>query len=516
MENSKHLPIKFFQKRISDERKTEGGGSKTEPKWLLNEEDLATRSQEFSELIDYEIELLRNRTKEFDFIPTVLNLTIDDNAIAKTHRTAIKKVFNVNNKSNIIGFSKANNLLVKIDSVEDALEIKENIGHFNKNPIALSAIEDLSSFEPLVLVDEHAVTGLENSYKISLLNYYDTAMNNAVKATFEKFCQTIDVELKETFYSPDLIIYKAKKINADNLRELKSFAALESFSFMPRYQVSLDCLEDKIDVPIKKPIDGVEYPIVGILDSGIAKIDHLSPWLAETNYSSYPDEYKNQSHGTFVSGVLLYGDELENERHTGLEGCKLFDATVFPESSIDEDELIDNVREAIRRNPQIKIWNMSLGTNQTAEADTFSDFGIALDNIQEVNNVLICKSAGNCSNFIKNRPVSRIAKSADSVRSLVVGSIAHKKSPHDIAEINHPSPFSRIGHAPAGIIKPELVSYGGNAGVNDIGKSVISGVNSFGINGEIMTAVGTSFSTPRVSALIAALDYRTKVPNLRS
>ncbi len=507
MENSKHLPIKLFQKRVTDERKTEGGGSKTEPKWLLDEENLAIRSQEFSDILDYEIELLKGRSEEFDFIPTVLNLILYDNAIAKTYRNAIKKVFNVNNKSNIIGFSKTNNLLVKVDSIEDAQEIKGNIEHYNKNKVAISAIEELSSFKPQILVDEQNLGQFENIFKISLLNYYDTAMNNAVKATFEKFCKSNDVELKQTFYSPELIIYRASKIDTKKLHELKSFAALESFSFMPRYQVSLDSIEQEANIPIKKPIDGVEYPTIGILDSGIAKIEHLSPWLAESGYSSYPEEYIDKRHGTFVSGVLLYGDDLEDKQHTGLEGCKLFDATVFPESSIDEDELIDNIREAVRRNPQINIWNMSLGTSQTAETDSFSDFGIALDNIQEVHNVLICKSAGNCSNFVSNRPASRIARSADSIRSLVVGSIAHKKSPHDIAEVNHPSPFSRIGHAPAGIIKPELVSYGGNAGVNNLGKQVISGVKSFGINGETMTAVGTSFSTPRVSALLAALDF---------
>lgn len=507
MENSKHLPIKLFQKRMTDERKTEGGGVKKDPKWLLSEEELAIRSQEFSEVINEAIEIFRKRPEKFDFIPTVLNLSVDDNAIAKSHRSAIKKVFNINRKSNIIEFARANNLLVKIDNIDDAIEVKQNIEHFKKNKIALSAIEELSRFEPAILLDEQKFDQKENTYKISLLNYYDTAMNNAVKATFEKYCQSNEIQIKETFYSPDLIIYKARNINSGNIEELKSFAALESFSFMPKYIASLDGLEDTVEVEIKEPIDGVEYPIVGILDSGIAGIKHLTPWLSESNYSSYPEEYTDKGHGTFVSGILLYGDELENKTYSGLEGCKIFDATVFPKGSIDEDELIDNIREAIRRNSQIKIWNMSLGTNQTCESDVFSDFGMALDNIQEVHNILICKSAGNCKNFLKNKPVSRIARSADSVRALVVGSIAHKKSLNDMAEINHPSPFSRVGHGPAGIIKPELVSYGGNAGVNELGMPVISGVHSFGITGGVISAVGTSFSTPRISALIAALDY---------
>ena len=37
----------------------------------------------------------------------------------------------------------------------------------------------------------------------------------------------------------------------------------------------------------------------------------------------------------------------------------------------------------------------------------------------------------------------------------------------DIADINHPSPFTRIGPGPANSIKPDIVSFGGNAGMKD-------------------------------------------------
>lgn len=507
METKKYLPIKIFQKRVSDERRTEGGGDKSDPRWLLSEEELAIRSIEFAQILTETIELFNSRAKVFDFIPSVLNLNIEDDAIAKSHRNEIIKVFNVNRKSNVIGFSNTNNLMVKVDSIEDASAIRSNLEHFAINKIAISAISKISNFQPYILVPEDVIESTEFSFKIGLINYFDYSLNKAIIATFEQFCKTEAIEVKKATYSSNLIIYKTHNLTKNKLNKLKEFAALESFSFMPKYQITLDGSDINETVPIKVPDDKIVYPIVGILDSGISKISHLTPWLTADCYSAYPEEYTDKGHGTFVSGVLLYGDSLENKEYTGLEGCMLFDATVFPKDPIEEDELIDNIREAIRRNDHIKIWNMSLGTNISADNDTFSDIGIALDNIQEVYNVLICKSAGNCQNFINNRPISRIAKSADSVRSLVVGSIAHKKSAYDFSEINHLSPFSRIGFAPAGIIKPELVSYGGNAGINNLGKIVQTGVSSFGVNGEIMSAVGTSFSTPRVTSLIAALSH---------
>lgn len=121
-------------------------------------------------------------------------------------------------------------------------------------------------------------------------------------------------------------------------------------------------------------------------------------------------------------------------------------------------------------------------------------------------NVLICKSAGNCRNFENNYPKGRIHEGADSVRSLVVGSVAHDKGQYDYAEYNDPSPFSRVGPGPEYIIKPEVSHYGGNAGVTPSGETVTTGVKSFSKDGKMATGVGTSFSTPRVTALAAGIQ----------
>ena len=45
-----------------------------------------------------------------------------------------------------------------------------------------------------------------------------------------------------------------------------------------------------------------------------------------------------------------------------------------------------------------------------------------------------------------------------------------------------PSPFTRVGPGPASIVKPDLVYYGGNAGVEN-GKIVINGVPSLWLRG---------------------------------
>lgn len=165
-----------------------------------------------------------------------------------------------------------------------------------------------------------------------------------------------------------------------------------------------------------------------------------------------------------------------------------------------------NIKDVIRLyHEKVKIWNLSISITREVIDTKFSDFAIALDSIQDEYNVLICKSAGNCENFTVSRPKGRIHEGADSVRSLVVRSVAHKKGKYDYAEVNDPSPFSRVGPGPEYIIKPEVSHYGGNAGIDPKGRVVTSGVKSFSKEGELAQGVGTSFSTPRITALAAGL-----------
>lgn len=110
---------------------------------------------------------------------------------------------------------------------------------------------------------------------------------------------------------------------------------------------------------------------------------------------------------------------------------------------------------------------------------------------------------------MRQLPKSRIAKSADSVRALVVGALAQTKSTYDYAESETPSPFTRIGPGPSSIVKPDLVFYGGNAGINN-GQLTTTGVPSFTPDGKLAYNVGTSFSTPWVSRMAAELSYLVK------
>src|SRR5690606_25806764 len=157
-------------------------------------------------------------------------------------------------------------------------------------------------------------------------------------------------EVKEVNYSPGLIIFKIKNASQAVLDSISDFEALESITFMPKYHVDTDSIESEKSIDVKTPEERVEYPIVGVLDTGVSKNPYLAPWLLEDKFSSYPDDLIDPMHGSCVSSIILYGDQLQGKNWTGNTGCKIFDATVFPDQkqeSIDEDELVENIREAI-------------------------------------------------------------------------------------------------------------------------------------------------------------------------
>jgi hypothetical protein len=106
----KNLPIKLFQKRQKiDDRRVEGGGNDSIPKWELSGQLLAERAESFIEPINELIEVFQKRNTSRSFIPATLKIDIDDNAIAKSHRKDIQKIFNGKvTKNNIIGFLDSN------------------------------------------------------------------------------------------------------------------------------------------------------------------------------------------------------------------------------------------------------------------------------------------------------------------------------------------------------------------------------------------------------------------------
>lgn len=506
----KNLPIKFFQKRQKDAFDNEAAGGGDLPAWA-SQEIAVQKSAYVKQVLSGISATLDRKRKTNNYTPSVIKVKMNQDALAKSYRKDIGYLFNIN-ELNIIGVNGVDELLIKVNDEQVLQAIIKNLDRANiafpsnSTVVGISAISDIEAFVPEIILEKGKEAEV---FKIKLFNYGNMELNGIVLRTFEKFCHDNGLECKRTSYSAELNIYSVNGVTADTLDELKNFDGVQMISEMPVYNLDMEEISEDHEIVVKLPKKDVEYPIVGILDTGIANIPHLAPWIHTDRLTYYVEEDTNKGHGTFVAGVMIYGDELEGKDYTGFDGCKLFEAIVMPDlkkQKLYEYELIEQIRDSISRNNHIKIWNLSLGTDVDADLNEFSDFAKALDEIQDEHDVLICKSAGNCDNFQINAPKRRISRSADTVRALVVGSITHDKNATDHAEKFNPSPFSRIGPGPAHLIKPDLVHMGGNAGTDVRNQIVKNPVKSFAVDGKIARQVGTSFSTPRISAIAAGLN----------
>lgn len=505
MAKKKYLPIKIVEKRKgTDDSLTEAGGGGDDPVWMLNI-PLEERSEMLgATLDDVDLELER-RVGEDNYIPATIELKLDPRTLAKTHRSYIRKMFDVNNKNNLIGYFDTSSLLIKIENARDLKAIEKNVQDLKNNMHGLASIIETNIFEPNIDVENN------DFLKIKLIDFHEYELNQTVHRAFQRKCKELNLEIEGTAYSSDLVVYKVP-YSEKAMPVLQSFEGLSSMEDMPTYSVTLDAeVDEGVDfTELKTPEKGRAYPTIGVLDSGITPNKSLKPWLLENKHTNYVEDDIDTSHGTAVASVILYGDSLDGKNHTGSEGCYLFDATIVPKrgllNSVTEYDLIENIREAINNNPEIKIWNLSVGWGVEANAHRISDFGAALDYLQDEHNIVVCTSVGNCRNFKINKPKGKIQHSADSVRSLAVGSIAHVKNLYDLVEENEPSPFSRTGSGPFNLVKPELTHYGGNAGLDAHGNPSYSGVNTLDKFNKISAKSGTSFSTPRITSILAGLE----------
>lgn len=508
MTGSERLPIKFFAKRDADNLRVEPGFSENPPKWLLSGDELVSRSKSLVSAFEVVRTEAARRERENSLIPLVFKAEIIEDALAKSHRKEISSLFGPGGRDSILGLADANEVMVKVETAAEADAIAKNLRNIDGYARALSAVKGIEAFDPAIVESAEP-----DDYKVKLIDFQNFEQNRAIRDYFERKMRELGFEVKRTHYSREHVIFNVKSVDVDSLRRIRETDAIESvFSIepMPRYRVGLDMMPDDVEVDVLRPDENQDYGVVGVLDNGVADIPHLKPWIIDT-WSPYPEELMAKDHGTFVSGVVVYGDRLEGHTWVGTDGLRILDACVFPDpnkETLQEDELIANIQEAIRAHgDRVKVWSLSISVQKTVDDYSFSDFAVALDDLQDEFNVLICKSAGNCLNFVTGRPKGRLHHGADSVRSIVVGSIAHKKSSGDLADVDNPSPFSRIGRGPSFIIKPEVVHYGGNAGVDALGRVSQTGVKSFGVDGSICQSVGTSFSTPRIAALAAGLHH---------
>lgn len=307
-----------------------------------------------------------------------------------------------------------------------------------------------------------------------------------------------DISYKKTEYFKDYFMYKLLNIDSKAIILLQAKAShyieyIEPTSF---YSLPIKITEEEGYIEPIHPEKNKKYVTLGVLDNGISQIKQLSPWIKKV-HTRFLKKDTSSTHGTFVSGVALYGDTLESREITINEGFYLLDSTVLHAGEIEEDELIKNIVLAVEENyKNAKIWNLSLSVKVEISDDRMSDFGVVLDYLQKKYSILICKSGGNGGSFMKKLPKKRLYHGSDSLLSLVVSSINNE---------GFSSNFSRLGLGVNNTIKPEIATFGGELTLEKDGTMGMKGVKSLSVNGNVVSSSGTSYANARIAGLATVI-----------
>ena len=506
----RNIPVRLVQFRDTDNQAKRYRPVSSEPSFVRHGEALEKHVRDLVE----EYQSVRPRVDAHlgarnCISPAVVSVRLNAKATAKSYRANVSALLYYEDADGFIGLRGNDEIMVAVCSVKQFEAIGSRLIADEENAVALSAVESLEVFSPHVCdMDVPSEIG----YKFKAVSFLNAGIDAAVhKRVMEVLDNTKDCESAYLDYTPNMRVYMVSGNDAPSvMNKLMLDGLLYSFEEMPVLKADGGNAVEMPPIAPRDRVAGRSYPRLGIVDSGINPNPYTAPWIVGRNENFLEDD-RDPLHGSMVASVALYGDTLAGAQYVGREeGIILFDAQVFPEDykSVREFDFIRNLKELLEENHNAaNVWNVSVGFNREMEDDRFSDFAIALDSLQKKYDILFCKSAGNDKGAVASGRFGRIHIGADSLLALTVGSVAHKKNVCDKAEFGNPSPFTCIGPGVESTIKPEVAHFGGNAGISPGGKVLETGVALIGPNGELMEKAGTSFATPRVSALAAHLDF---------
>lgn len=439
-------------------------------------------------------------------VPCIGKVIMKEKAIAKTHKP--NNLFNTTTCP-MVGTGKLNEIYVKITP-----KGIDNLEKEIKNTKAQTKTSEMTKIERIEMYTSEDVlkvnlNNIKGPLKIKLFDYKDDEQNKKNREIFLKKIEEIgiDGEITKLDSYKTMEVYSLKCDDSKKIKQLSEYQGIKSIDMFQKYSIVNPKIKklEKMDYSFPKPLEGKEYPIVGLIDSGISEDNkEILPWIYKKE-ELIPKEYQNNSHATFIAGIMLFGEKLNFDIVDIREpNFKILDVVAIPNADeeygptdeMSEDLFLEGIENIMKKySDKVKVWNMSLGTDIEAR-DVISDFAIELDRIQDEYGVQIFIAAGNFQNAIREWPTDiqyndRITTPADSIRGITVGAIALDKG---VVDVNEPSPFSRRGPGANYINKPDIVDYGGN--INEDGSIDGCGIVSFDTKGNYIEGVGTSYSTP--------------------
>lgn len=200
---------------------------------------------------------------------------------------------------------------------------------------------------------------------------------------------------------------------------------------------------------ISIPAPSIE-PIVGVIDTLFDKNVYFGEWVEYHDMVSkdIPRNSNDYRHGTAVSSIIVDGARLNPWLEDGCGRFRVRHFGVAVGAEFSSFSIIKQIRSIVLSNPDIKVWNISLGSNQEINDNFISAEASTLDQIQFENNVIFVVAGTNKP----SEDVDKIGSPADSVNSMVVNAVTKS---------GLSTRYTRKGLVLSFFAKPDISCYGG-------------------------------------------------------
>ena len=321
--------------------------------------------------------------------------------------------------------------------------VMENKNNFTKSmfrnlPLSMSVFKQ-------VIADASYIESFEiemptMKVKRSIVTLYDVKKN--VKMLFED----LGIEILNTRILDNQTIYENQvSVLFEKAPYLVSMATadlsqLSPDDFMDKYQ------KERVTIPSPS----IE-PTIGVIDTLFDKNVYFHEWVEYHDMvaKDIPRNSDDYRHGTAVSSIIVDGTRLNPWLEDGCGRFKVRHFGVALGREFSSFSIIKQIKSIVLNNADIRVWNISLGSNQEINDNFISAEASALDRIQFENNIIFVIAGTNKP----SEDIVKIGSPADSVNSMVVNAVTRN---------GLSTKYSRKGLVLSFFAKPDVSYYGGS------------------------------------------------------
>lgn len=249
---------------------------------------------------------------------------------------------------------------------------------------------------------------------------------------------------------------------------------------------SSDEIESSEVVTIPAPSN---EPVIGVIDKMFSDEVYFNDWVEFHDMvdPNIPRSSDDVIHGTAVSSIIVDGPSFNPHLEDGCGRFRVRHFGVATGNRFSSFTVMKLIRQIVIENPDIKVWNLSLGSDKEINRNSISPEAAMLDRLQSEHDVIFVV-AGTNKSLRDSQEEKIIGAPADSINSLVVNSVDASGS---IAS------YARKGIVLSFFNKPDISAYGGD------GNDFIRVCTPLGEGRK----TGTSFAAPWVTRKLAYLIH---------